>query len=159
MTLRCGVLTVSDRSASGEMEDRGGPAVAESLRQAGWSVTVTEIVPDDVSRIGAVLRRWADVDEVDAIFTTGGTGLGPRDTTPEATADVIERSVPGIAEAIRSASLAQTPQAMLSRGLAGARGRTLIINLPGSPRGATFAVDVVRPVLEHAVAVLRGGKH
>jgi molybdenum cofactor synthesis domain-containing protein len=141
------------------MEDRGGPAVEAALDNPDWSVVERTIVPDDGDQIASTLRRWADELALDIIFTTGGTGLGPRDVTPEATLSVITRPVPGIAEAIRSASLAQTQQAMLSRALAGVRGTTLIINLPGSPRGATEGARVVRPALEHAVSTLHGARH
>ncbi len=159
MHLKIGVLTVSDRVSRGEMEDRGGPAVQSALRNPEWVVAEQAVVPDDLEEVASILRRWADESQLDIIFTTGGTGLGPRDVTPEATSRVATRLIPGIAEAIRSASLAQTQQAMLSRAMAGVRGTTLIINLPGSPRGAEEGVDVVRPVLEHAVATLHGARH
>ena len=157
--IRFGVLTVSDRASRGEQEDLGGPAVAQGLERAGWTVSTSAVVPDDAERIAEMLREWSDEQRLDVILTTGGTGLGPRDVTPEATLRVADREVPGIAEALRAASLAETPQAMLSRGRAALRGTTLIINLPGSPRGASFGVDVLRPVLEHAVATIHGSRH
>jgi molybdenum cofactor synthesis domain-containing protein len=159
MRLSLGILTISDRAAAGEMEDAGGPAVAEALRHGDWQVTQRAVVPDDGERISSVLQTWCDELHLDVIFTTGGTGLGPRDVTPEATLSVANRPVPGIAETIRAASLRQTPHAMLSRGVAAVRGTTLLINLPGSPRGAAEGVEVVRPILEHAVATLHGGRH
>lgn len=158
MTLRLGVLTISDRVSRGLAEDRGGKAV-EGEFPATWQVVRRAVVPDDVPRIGAVLASWADEDRLDVIVTTGGTGISPTDVTPEATRAVAEREVPGIAEAIRAAGLQQTPMAMISRGLAVTRGRTLIINLPGSPKGAAQGTAVVVPILEHAVAIMHGGSH
>ena len=159
MELRLGVLTVSDRVAAGEVHDAGGPAAEASLPQPDWRVLKRAIVPDEHEQIAEVLRAWCDQDHLDVVFTTGGTGLGPRDVTPEATAQVCDRPVPGIAEALRSAGMSATPHAMLSRGVAGLRGTTLIVTLPGSPRGAVEGVTVVAPVLEHAVAIARGGRH
>ena len=159
LNLRIGILTISDRASAGQMEDRGGPAVQAALDNPEWDVIEHAIVPDDLDEVASTLRRWTDELELDVILTTGGTGLGPRDITPEATSSVVSRTVPGIAEAIRSASLAQTQQAMLSRGVAGVRADTLIINLPGSPRGAAQGVQVVRPILEHAVSTLHGARH
>ncbi len=154
MTLRVAILTVSDRSARGERPDRSGPALAEAVRARGWAVAAQEVVPDDAEQIAAVLRRWADDGLADVILTTGGTGFAPRDVTPEATRAVIEREAPGLAEAMRAASLQITPHAMLSRAVAGIRGRTLIVNLPGSPKAARENLDVIRPVLPHAVQLL-----
>jgi len=159
MKLRFGILTISDRVAAGAMEDRGGPAVAEALESGDWEIVRRSIVSDDAQAIAAILASWADDDSLDVVFTTGGTGLGPRDVTPEATMSVADRAVPGIAEAIRAASLCQTQTAMLSRAMAAIRGTTLIVNLPGSPGGAKEGVEIVRPILEHAVATLHGGKH
>lgn len=141
------------------MEDRGGPAIAEALGAIDHEVGRTLIVPDDRARISDVLTLWSDVEGLDVIFTTGGTGLGPRDVTPEATVEVGDREVPGVAEALRAAGVKILPQAMLSRGVAVQRGRTLIINLPGSPSGAREGVEMVRPVLEHAMLMMGDARH
>lgn len=159
MQLKIKILTVSDRAATGALEDTGGQSVQEALDQPDWHVVERLIVPDERDQIAATLLRWCDEADVDVIFTTGGTGLGPRDVTPEATADVAERLIPGVAETMRAAGLAATPFSMLSRGLAAVRANTVIINLPGSPKGAVEGVEVVRPILEHAVAILHGGRH
>ena len=154
MTLRVGILTLSDRSASGERADVSGPALADLIRAQGWSVAKQEILPDDESAICATLIQWADHGQVDLILTTGGTGFSPRDVTPEATSAVIRRDAPGLAEAMRAESLKKTPHAMLSRAVAGIRGRTLIVNLPGSPKGAVENLQTILPVLPHAVQLL-----
>jgi molybdenum cofactor synthesis domain-containing protein len=154
MSLRFGILTLSDRSAKGERADLSGPALADLIRTAGWSVTKQSILPDDESATCATLIEWADGGEVDIILTTGGTGFAPRDVTPEATRKVIEREAPGLAEAMRADSLKKTPHAMLSRAVAGIRGRTLIVNLPGSPKGAVENLQTVLPVLPHAIQLL-----
>ena len=154
MTLRVGILTLSDRSASGERADASGPALADLVRAQGWSVTKQEILPDDESAICATLIQWADHGQVDLILTTGGTGFSPRDVTPEATSAVIRRDAPGLAEAMRAESLKKTPHAMLSRAVAGIRGRTLIVNLPGSPKGAVENLQTILPVLPHAIQLL-----
>jgi molybdenum cofactor synthesis domain-containing protein len=156
MTLRIGILILSDRSARGEREDASGPAVAERVRAEGWPVLKQAILPDEESQIRAVLMEWADSGELDVILTTGGSGFALRDVTPEATRAVLDREAPGLAEAMRSASLMSTPHAMLSRIVTGMRGRTLIINLPGSPKGAVENLQVIVPVLPHAVQLLRG---
>ncbi|MFN8638185.1 MAG: MogA/MoaB family molybdenum cofactor biosynthesis protein [Dehalococcoidia bacterium] len=153
------ILTVSDRGSRGETVDTAGPAVARLLSGAGFEVVAQVVLPDEPERISSQLRAWADDDHVDLVLTAGGTGLAPRDRTPEATARVLDYPVPGLAEAMRSAGLASTPMAMLSRAVAGVRGRTLIINLPGSERGATESLAVVLPVLAHAVDQLGGGDH
>ncbi len=153
---RVGILTVSDRSSRGEREDLSGPAVAEAVAGLSGAVVVArEIVPDERDEIAAVLRRWA-AKGLDLVLTTGGTGMTPRDVTPEATRAVIEREAPGFAEAMRAASLAVTPHAMLSRAVAGMRGCTLIINLPGSPKAARENLQTVLPALPHALDKLRG---
>jgi molybdenum cofactor synthesis domain-containing protein len=155
VTLRVAILTVSDRSARGEREDLSGPALAQAVAKEGWGVVHQEIVPDELDAISAKLSAWADGGEVDVILTTGGTGFAPRDVTPEATLSVIERRAPGLAEAMRAASLQATPHAMLSRAEAGIRKATLILNLPGSPKGAVENLKVALPVLAHAVKLLR----
>lgn len=154
MNLRVGILTVSDRSAHGERDDLSGPALVEVVRAQGWSVARQGIVPDDYETLREELATWADTGEIDVILTTGGTGFGPRDITPEATRSVTNRDTPGLAEAMRAASLRQTPHAMLSRSTAGIRNRTLIVNLPGSPKGAVENLQVILPVLPHAVQLL-----
>ena len=155
MTLRFGILTLSDRSARGERADSSGPALARLIQAEGWSVTKQSILPDDESAIREILVTWADSAELDVILTTGGTGFSPRDVTPEATRAVIEREAPGLSEAMRAASLKITPHAMLSRIVTGIRKKTLIINLPGSPKGAVENLQVVLSVLPHAVQLLQ----
>jgi molybdenum cofactor synthesis domain-containing protein len=155
MTIRFGILTLSDRSSRGEREDASGPALARLILAENWSVTYQHLLPDDASAIRDLLAQWSDSGEVDVILTTGGTGFAPRDVTPEATHAVIEREAPGLAEAMRAASLKITPHAMLSRIVAGIRKRTLIVNLPGSPKGAVENLQVILPVIPHAVQLLR----
>jgi len=155
MTIRFGILTLSDRSARGERIDSSGPALARLIEAEGWSIARQSLLPDDESAIRDLLVLWVDSGEVDVILTTGGTGFAPRDITPEATRAVIDREAPGLAEAMRVASLKITPHAMLSRNIAGIRGKTLIINLPGSPKGAVENLQVVLPVLPHAIQLLR----
>jgi molybdenum cofactor synthesis domain-containing protein len=155
MTIGFGILTLSDRSARGERADASGPALADLVRAQNWLVIKQALLPDDESAIRTELMTWADSGEVDVILTTGGTGFSPRDVTPEATRAIIQREAPGLAEAMRSASLTKTSHAMLSRSVAGIRGRTLIINLPGSPKGALENLQVVIPVLEHAIQLLK----
>ena len=149
------VVTVSDGVSAGTREDTAGPAVAAMLSEAGFAVD-RALVTDDRPAIAAVLRRLADEDGRDLVVATGGTGLGPRDVTPEATLDVVERLVPGLAEAMRAVGRASTPRADLSRGVCGVRGRTLILDLPGSPRGATESLGAVVGLLAHAVDLLGG---
>ena len=151
------VLTISDRAAAGEYEDRSGPAVEEALRDAIAGIAVDRaIVTDDIDAIEEALAGAA---RYDVVLTTGGTGLGPRDNAPEATERFCERPVPGIAELLRRESLAETPNAVLSRGTAGLAGRTLVVNLPGSVRGASFCAGILAPLLPHAVEMLGGGGH
>ena len=152
--MKVAVLTVSDRSASGEREDRSGPALRALAEAQGWQVTAVTIVPDERQAIERMLARWTDESEADLILTTGGTGFAPRDVTPEATLAVVERQAPGLAEAIRAAGLRVTPHAMLSRGVAGIRRRSLIVNLPGSPQAAREGFEVIRTALPHAIALL-----
>jgi molybdopterin adenylyltransferase len=155
MNLRFAVLTVSDRSARGERPDESGPAVMEMVKRQGWEVIRESVVPDDLNILRELLESWSDRDDVDVILTTGGTGFAPRDVTPEATRMVIERDAPGLAEVMRAVSADKSPHAMLSRAVAGIRGRVLIVNLPGSPKAAVENLQVVIPVLEHAVKLLR----
>jgi molybdopterin adenylyltransferase len=154
--MRVAVLTVSDRAARRERPDASGPAVRERLERAAYRVVEMAVVPDEVPEIETVLRRWADGGEIDVVLTTGGTGIAERDRTPEATLAVCDRTVPGIGEAMRHAGLAKTPHAMLSRGVAGVRGQTLIVNLPGSPRAAVESLEAVLPALPHSVELLSG---
>lgn len=154
--LRAGILTVSDRSSRGQRKDESGPGLVDLLRSHGVDVAWTDVCPDDASDIGKILSAWADEYEADLILTTGGTGVAPRDVTPEATLAVVSRTIPGMAEAMRSASLQKTPHAMLSRAVAGVRGNTLIINLPGSPRGALENLEAVLPAIGHAIAKIQG---
>ena len=150
------VLTVSDRSFRGERPDAGGPLVAEMLKNAGYEVTVTAIVPDEQAQIEEKLRQIADSGEVQLLVTTGGTGFAPRDVTPEATLAVCDRLTPGIPEAMRYASMQVTNRAMLSRAQAGIRKGTLIINLPGSPKAARENLEAVLPALSHGLEMLSG---
>jgi molybdopterin adenylyltransferase len=152
--VKAAVLTVSDRASAGAMEDESGPAVAKLLEGAGFEVAAVDIVPDDGARIAAWLRARAQA--FDLLFTTGGTGLAPRDVTPEATASVLDYEVPGLAELMRQKGARKTPMAALSRSRAGVRGRALIVNLPGSVKGATESLEAVLPLLEHAVNQLKG---
>ena len=155
MSLRVGILTVSDRSARGERPDATGPALQQAILAQGWQVVRQEILPDELPLLREALAAWADSGQIDLILTAGGTGFSPRDVTPEATQAVIQRMAPGLAEAMRAASLAITPHAMLSRAVAGIRGQALIINLPGSPAAAVENLQVMLPVLPHAVQLLR----
>lgn len=153
------VVTASDGAAAGARADDSGAAVADLLRGVGIEVTSRETVPDERAEIAALLARLADEDAVALIAVTGGTGLGPRDVTPEATRDVIEREAPGLAEAMRAVGRASTPMADLSRGVCGVRGRTLIVDLPGSPRGAGESLRAILPVLGHALDLVVGETH
>jgi len=154
MSIRFGILTLSDRSSRGQRDDSSGPALARLIQGEGWSVAKQSLLPDDEAAIRQILIEWADSSEMDVILTTGGTGFSPRDVTPEATRAVIEREAPGLAEAMRAASLKITHHAMLSRIVTGIRKKTIIINLPGSPKGAVENLQVVIPVLPHAVQLL-----
>jgi len=155
MTLRFSILTVSDRSSRGERPDASGPALVELVQSQGWQIVKQDIVPDEKNAIQAILQAWADSGEADVVLTTGGTGFAPRDITPEATRAIVERLTPGLDEAMRAASLKVTPHAMLSRAVSGIRKYTLIVNLPGSPKGATENLQVILPALEHAVKLLK----
>ena len=148
------ILVASDSGAAGERADRSGKLIEGIAAAEGWTVSETAIVPDDRATIAARLRDWADGETVPLVITTGGTGVGPRDVTPEATLDVVERLVPGIAEQMRAQTFAKPPMAMASRQVVGIRGATLIINLPGSPKAVQECLDVVMPILPHLLEVL-----
>ena len=155
MTYTVGVLTISDKGFQGQREDLSGPAIRRLVEQGGGQVARYLVLPDEHAEIARTLATWADEGVLDVVLTTGGTGLSPRDVTPEATKEVVRWEVPGIADALRSESLKKTPMAMLSRGIAGVRGRTLIVNLPGSPKAVAECLEVLLPVLSHAVETLR----
>src|SRR3984893_2012208 len=157
--MRVAVLTISDTAAKGEREDLSGPAVVAFCRGLGWEVTSALCVSDDPADIRKQLHTLADSGRVDVLLTTGGTGIGPRDNTPEATEAVADRIVPGISEEMRRKGLEHTPTAVLSRGLAAVRRKTLIVNLPGSPKGAVESLEAVAHLLPHAVKVLHGARH
>lgn len=154
--LRVGILTVSDAGARGARADGSGDRIAEWVRARGAVEVVRALVPDETAGIAAILAAWSDGGEVDLILTSGGTGLTPRDVTPEATRAILERDAPGIAEAIRVTALPGFPRAALSRGVAGLRGKTLIINLPGSPGGVRDGLAVLDPIVDHAIDLVRG---
>ncbi|MBM4029779.1 MAG: MogA/MoaB family molybdenum cofactor biosynthesis protein [Planctomycetes bacterium] len=157
--IRAAIVTVSDSCAQGQRQDASGPALREILAAAGYEVCAEQIVPDDRDAIMRVLVRLSDEAGCDLVFTTGGTGLGPRDVTPEATGAVCDRLVPGLAELMRSEGFKKTPRAMLSRGVAALRGRTLVINLPGSPKAVRESLAAILDLLPHAVEMMRGGGH
>jgi molybdenum cofactor synthesis domain-containing protein len=158
-SVRAGILTVSDRCSQGRRADASGPALREILAARGYEIGRMGIVPDDRDAIARELTRFADQEGYDLVFTTGGTGLGPRDVTPEATLSVCDRVVPGLGELIRAEGLKKTRNAVLSRGTAGIRGQTLIVNLPGSPKAVCESLGVILDILPHAVEMLRGGGH
>jgi molybdenum cofactor synthesis domain-containing protein len=153
--IQVAILTISDRSSRGERLDASGPAIGQFVRETlSWNVSHTAIVPDDASAICSTLVDWCDEAKVNLIFTTGGTGFAPRDVTPEATRAILDRDAPGLSEAMRAASLKLTPHAMLSRAVCGIRGRTLIVNLPGSPKACRENLETIAPALPHAVQLL-----
>lgn len=156
LVIRAVVITVSDACSRGEREDASGAALVQLLREIGAEIVETKIVSDDLESLTATLREFGDRSEVNLIITTGGTGFSPRDNTPEATLVVIEREAPGLSEAMRMETLKQTPMAMISRGVCGIRSGTLIVNLPGSPKGVRESFAVIAPVLRHAIALLAG---
>ena len=157
--MRVAVLTISDTVARGERIDLSGPAVVQRCRELGWEVTSSLKCSDDPGQVRSHLRQLADSRRVDLILTTGGTGLGPRDNTPEATLDVAEKVIPGLAEEMRRKGVEQTPTAVLSRGVAVVRNVSLILNLPGSPKGAVESLDTLAQLLPHAIQVLHGARH
>ncbi|HLG95679.1 MAG TPA: MogA/MoaB family molybdenum cofactor biosynthesis protein [Bryobacteraceae bacterium] len=150
------IVTVSDSAVARTRADRSGPALRERLEALGWTIRAQELVPDERNEIAAVLKRWSDEPESLVILTTGGTGVALRDITPEATRGVIEREVPGLGELMRAEGRHQTPFAVLSRGLAGIRGRSLIVNLPGSPKGAVESLDSIAKLIPHIIDLLEG---
>ena len=155
-TIRAVVITVSDACSRGERKDESGEALAQLLTELGAEIVAQEIVNDDLEPLAHKLRAYADPKHVNLIVTTGGTGLAPRDNTPEATLSIIEREAPGLAEAMRSETLKQTPMAMISRGVCGIRSGALIVNLPGSPKAVRESFAVIKPVLNHAIDLLAG---
>jgi molybdopterin adenylyltransferase len=157
--IRAAVLTISDSAHQGTRADVSGPAVAARLEARGWSVTMREILPDEFERIASWLREAADAGAVDAIFTTGGTGVAPRDITPEATRAVLQRDIPGVPELMRHEGARKNPRAALSRAVAGLRGCVLIVNLPGSPKGAVESLDAIVELVPHIVDLARGVTH
>jgi molybdopterin adenylyltransferase len=157
--MRVAVLTVSDSVSRGTYEDLSGPAVTEACRAQQWEVAATAVLPDERDNISAQLIAWADAGTFDAILTTGGTGISPRDVTPEATIAVCDKLIPGLAEEMRRKGSEATPRALLSRSVAGVRGTTLIVNLPGSPRGAAESLAAIAALLPHASKIVRGARH
>jgi molybdenum cofactor synthesis domain-containing protein len=156
--MKAAILTLSDKGARGEREDQSGPALEKWLAERGVTVLHAEIVPDELDIIYVKLEGWADSSAFDLILTTGGTGVSPRDVTPDATRKIVEREIPGFGEVMRRTSMEKTPHAMISRAIAGIRNRTLIINLPGSPGGAVENLAAVWPAVPHAVAKIQGDK-
>ncbi|HEV3220376.1 MAG TPA: MogA/MoaB family molybdenum cofactor biosynthesis protein [Candidatus Acidoferrales bacterium] len=157
--IRVAILTISDTASRGERPDKSGPAVRERCEKLGWDVALEEVLPDERAQISARLAALADLGEVNLILTTGGTGLGPRDTTPEATTEICDKTVPGLAEMMRERGRQSTPRAALSRAVVGVRGATLIVNLPGSPKGSVESLDAIAELLPHAADVIRGARH
>jgi molybdenum cofactor synthesis domain-containing protein len=157
--MRVAIVTVSDSAAQGVRPDRSGPAVSERCRALGWDVVASEVLPDNRTALEILLASLADSGSADLILTTGGTGIGPRDITPEATSAVCAQLLPGFSELMREKGRQFTPRAVMSRAVAGVRARALIVNLPGSPKGAVESLDAVADLLPHAVDVLRGARH
>jgi molybdopterin adenylyltransferase len=157
--MKIAVITISDSVAKGTAKDASGLAVVARCQQLNWIVASRHLLPDDPAQIRSLLRQLADENAVDLILTTGGTGLGPRDSTPEATQAIAEKLVPGMAEEMRRKGLEHTPRAILSRGVAAIRGATLILNLPGSPKGAVESLDAIAALLPHSIQIIHGARH
>jgi molybdenum cofactor synthesis domain-containing protein len=157
--MKIAVITISDSVAQGERQDASGPAVVARCQELGWTVSSTHLVPDDACQIQTILRRLADEEKVDMILTTGGTGLGPRDVTPEAVQAIADKMIPGFAEEMRRKGLEKTPRAILSRSCAAIRGTTLILSFPGSPKGAVESLDAIAPLIIHSVQIIHGARH
>jgi molybdenum cofactor synthesis domain-containing protein len=157
--MKIAVITISDSVARGERADGSGPAVVARCQELGWTVSSTHLVADDSTQIQALLRRLADDEQCDLVLTTGGTGLGPRDVTPEATQAIADKMIPGFAEEMRRKGLEKTPRAILSRSSAAIRGKTLILNFPGSPKGAVESLDAVAALIPHSIQIIRGARH
>lgn len=153
----CAILTISDKGSRGEREDTSGPQLNRQLTEGGFTVAAQEIVPDNQEAIAAIFMKWADQENIDLIISTGGTGVSPSDVTPEATLAILDTEIPGLGEAMRMASFTKTTHALLSRGVAGIRKKSLIINLPGSERAARENLEVVLPCLHHALYKIKGG--
>ena len=157
--LRVAVITISDSVSSGKSEDKSGPAVIARCRELGWEIKSSLVIPDDPPSIREQLRQFADSSRVDLILTTGGTGLSPRDSTPEATTAVADRLVPGFAEEMRRKGMEKTPRAILSRAVAAVRHKSLILNLPGSPKGAVESLNALADLLPHSISIIHGARH
>jgi len=157
--MKIAVITISDTVARGERQDASGPAVVARCGELGWTVASTHLVADDTLEIQTILRRLTDEEKMDLILTTGGTGLGPRDVTPEATQAVADKMIPGFAEQMRRKGLEKTPRAILSRSSAAIRGTTLILNFPGSPKGAIESLDAIAPLIVHSIQIIHGARH
>ena len=157
--LRVAVITISDSVSAGKNEDKSGPAVIARCRELGWEIKSSLVIPDDPPSIREQLREFADSGRVDLILTTGGTGLSPRDSTPEATVAVADRLIPGFAEEMRRKGMEKTPRAILSRAVAAVRHKSLILNLPGSAKGAVESLDALADLLPHSVAIIHGARH
>lgn len=158
-SLRVAVITISDSVSSGKSEDKSGPAVIARCRELGWEIKSSLVIPDDPPSIREQLRELADSGRLDLILTTGGTGLSPRDSTPEATMAIADRLIPGFAEEMRRKGMEKTPRAILSRAVAAVRNKSLILNLPGSPKGAVDSLDALADLLPHSIAIIHGARH
>jgi molybdenum cofactor synthesis domain-containing protein len=157
--MKIAIITISDTVARGERQDASGPALVARCTELGWSIASTDLVADDAFQIQTLLKRLSDEEKMDLILTTGGTGLGPRDVTPEATQAIADKMIPGFAEEMRRKGLERTPRAILSRSSAAIRGTTLILNFPGSPQGAVESLDAVSHLVVHAIQIIQGARH